>query len=315
LLPWGKIIVIINSDTKKGTKGAKVLIDFLEKAIDADKSIIKQTRLYQIRTKTIREVKDFFQKLPKNFFGQKDLIIAVGGDGTFHHVLNCAKGIVDFSKVAFIAFPDGNANDWYRAVVKDKKTFYQSLLLKRIKKVDLLEITVTKSDYSRINLKHPEKQEEKYFAHSYFGLGLTSQAAIALKGKSGNIVRELLIVIREAFNCDLVTVYEGKNREKVKISSLTYNIHELMAKELKFAVEYDDGRFIKTILYDKRSLFKTLPSGLFGRIKGCTGIADEFELPYPVNIQIDGEIIELASGLILRLEVLPGILKVPCGEI
>jgi len=315
LFPWKKIILIINTNTRKGTKGAQNLINFLEGAIDADKSIVKQARLYPIRTKTIKKVEDFFQRLPKNFLGQKDLIIAVGGDGTFHHVINCANGIVDFSEVAFTVDPDGNANDWWHAVINNKKTYYRSLLSKSIKKADLLQITISRSNYSRTSSKYYKKSEEKFLAHSYFGLGFTPQAALALKGKSGNFARELFIVAREAFNCNSENVLEGENKEKVKISSLTYNLHELMAKVIKTNARFNDGMFRKIVIYDKRSLFKALPSGLFGRIEGCCGITDEFELPYPATIQMDGEIKELPSGSILRLEVLPGMLNVPGWEI
>lgn len=136
---FNKVLVLINSEGKK--KNIDKFIDFLERhfkdKLDNGFFILSKT-IDSLSTKMIS--RDFSEKYDNS------LIIAVGGDGTMHEIVNS----IDFDRTSLSVIPNGTGNDFASHLYKDEKLedIFRKLLNPRFLKADLIKI----NDFYCINV-------------------------------------------------------------------------------------------------------------------------------------------------------------------
>lgn len=126
-----KVLILINSEGKK-----KNIADFLvflheyfQEELDNGSFILSKT-VDSMSTKLIS--KDFSDKYSNS------LIIAVGGDGTIHEIINS----IDFDKISLAIIPNGTGNDFASHLYGNFKLedIYDKLLDPKFLKSDLIKI-------------------------------------------------------------------------------------------------------------------------------------------------------------------------------
>ena len=119
-------------------------------------------------------MKDALQK----YLNTKNIIIAVGGDGTINRILNNIIGSPNYLGV----IPVGTGNDFYKSITKQNKELYE--------KVDVVKIN------------------DRYFINiACFGID-------ADVGNNTKIIKNKLIPINQRYNASLIyTFFKYKNKE------------------------------------------------------------------------------------------------------
>ena len=112
-----KYIFILNSFTLKG-ETEKVKRKIEEYCTKENMEFIIELNSEEVDTEDIVE----------KYKNQKNILLAVGGDGTVNRVLNCIAGTDNILGI----IPLGSGNDFYKSVEKDLKEYYNSCDLVRI---------------------------------------------------------------------------------------------------------------------------------------------------------------------------------------
>jgi diacylglycerol kinase (ATP) len=220
----------------------------------------------------------------------KDIVlISVSGDGGYNEVVNGAARAADDHGASPICavLPGGNANDHYSSVYH--RPLMEAILDGEPKPLDLLKV---------------EAAGTMRYAHSYVGLGLSPLVAAELNKRSLNRFKESLIVLN-AFGRLKPFEIEVKGR-LLEFDSMVFANIPRMAKYLRLSKDasIDDGKFEIVMLPHAGipRLLLNLMGLALGRIKRDLPARDfTFTTVRDTPIQLDGEVIEVASGVSVRV--------------
>ncbi len=156
---FNKVLILINSEGKK--RIIDDFIDFLhnhfQEHINSGFFILYKT-VDPTSTKVIS--KDFSQKY------EKSLIVAVGGDGTIHEIVNS----INFDNTSLAVIPNGTGNDFASHLYGeiDRRDIFKKLLNPNFFKADVIRINdyycmnVTSFGYDTVVLKKSLELKEKF---------------------------------------------------------------------------------------------------------------------------------------------------------
>ena len=226
-----------------------------------------------------------------------NMIISASGDGGFHEVVN---GVMDSTNPTTVVgvLPAGNANDHYHGVQTSPERPEHPDLAHRIagwdvKKIDLLRVST--SSWTK-------------YAHSYVGLGMTSQIGKKLTEAKLNAFMETWIVIRNLIRVRPVKIIH--NGESERYDNLVFSNIGRMSKYLHLASDSSitDGKFEITRV--KSGSFKHLARHIFRAstksIKRPLQTSSyEFELIRASSIQLDGEVYNLPAHCKVTVTSMP----------
>lgn len=236
--------------------------------------------------------------------------LAVGGDGTAHEILNGVFGpAMPPERVALGFLPLGTGNSFLRDFAQDTAEASLDALLKaKTRPVDLVRLTHAQGQSYSINI---------------LSIGFTADVgALANRmfkplGHLGYLLGVLVRVIqlrRRAFpmRCD-----DDKDWDERRALFLSFNNSKYTGGTMLIAPDADatDGRieFIRWGPIGRLGLLKTLPK-LYDGTHIAHPLASrrsikhvEFNVPVPVDVMIDGEIVTLECRLI---DVLPAAVDV-----
>lgn len=219
------------------------------------------------------------------------MIISASGDGGYHEVIN---GILQSRNPDAITglLPAGNANDHYSFM-------HHGDVIKRIstgraEHIDILRIT-SSAGWTR-------------YAHSYAGVGLTSQINDLLKQYEYHPVREFHLAFWKALNVKPVRVsVHGKTK---RLDNLLFLNAGRMSKMIKTSgrASISDGKF--ELLEIKAGAILDLASYFIRAV--TVGVSDakqiknyEFTCKHDMGIQMDGERVQLHTGETVTVSVIP----------
>lgn len=222
---------------------------------------------------------------------KKPLIISVSGDGGYHEVINgVVMAVTKNKKLRPVVAVEGagNANDHYRHM-RGRTSLYPAIINQRQRELELIKVSVS------------GKSNKALYAHSYWGIGLTSLAIDTLNKKNLNPIKEKFLVVKEfAQFTPFVIMIDG---EKVTVNNVIAAKIGRMAKMLKLdAAERPappgkirvviDGGIKKSEILRKviKSVTRSLEdeTRIVSRLQ-CT-ITEDYKM------QLDGEVYNLNAG-------------------
>lgn len=269
--------------------------------------------VFENATRDLANTRYFFTRYPgngreiaeeqKNNF---DVIVAVGGDGTVHEVIN---GFGEDSKNIFAVLPIGSGNDFAHAInMSNNFTDNLNMILqaKHVKFLDMPKISYTDLDSLDSDHDSPDKNHdihESYFINS-LGIGFDalvshlSKENIALKG----IFRYLLAVFKALIRYKALDVEADFDGEKFSGKKLLIAVGNGKTSGGGFylnpAAEPDDKQ-LDVCMADDFSFFKilrVLPLTLFGKHIKTSGINNfafkkaTINLKEPNYLHMEGEV-------------------------
>lgn len=233
------------------------------------------------------------------------LIIASGGDGSYHEVVNGAmRAQAEGARPVCGLLPGGNANDHHRAMHADPVE--DMIIHGRTHIIDLLHIE------TRGRAKDGTPKVWQRYAHSYCGFGLTAEAGRELNKHKLNRIKEALLVLRTFRRLRAKRVIV-RGRKRTYTSLVCSNIHR-MSKVLKLSdsAKPHDGKFEITAVRG-RSKRKLVLSLFLASTRGFPEVTQTdkyvFTTIRPLRLQIDGEIYRIAADTEVRITVAPRILR------
>ncbi|WP_344808662.1 diacylglycerol/lipid kinase family protein [Microlunatus ginsengisoli] len=230
------------------------------------------------------------------------LIVAVSGDGVYNEVVNGVLDVPDSHALAAVA-AGGNANDHRRSTRRMPlvEAIASAHHTGRARFLDLLQLTARSADagWSR-------------YAHSYIGLGLTPSMAVGLKRDRKGTVAELLSVLRTFTELSPVEIVRSEGRRELYDSLVFANVTR-MAKygRLGGSGRPDDGLFeVVSRRHGRR--WRIAAMALRAATIGLGTQAHvnrvDFATVDAINLQMDGEVLQLAPDSRLTIECAPGAL-------
>jgi diacylglycerol kinase family enzyme len=228
------------------------------------------------------------------------LVVSVSGDGGYSEVVDGLMLSGSETAVAAV-LAAGNANDHRRATgerpLADAIAEAHAPGAEGVARMDLLRLTTG---------------DDVQWAHSYIGLGLTPVVAIDLEKGSKGSLREIVSVVRtfarfRPFALDL------EDGGRVRLDSLVFANIDQMAKfaTLSENGDPDDGRFeVVTIAHTAkwRVLLTALRAATRGLGQQPTARSYRFRTVTPTPIQVDGEVLEVAAGTPVAVDIAPAAL-------
>jgi diacylglycerol kinase (ATP) len=222
------------------------------------------------------------------------LIVSVSGDGGYNEVVNgVMESANDRAVTAVLAA--GNAND-HRRTTK-KRPLAEAIARGTVTRIDLLRLTAEDSTGDVVR-----------YAHSYIGLGLTPMVAIDLERAGKGSLREIVTVVR-SFAKFRPFELEAEDGSRLRLDSLVFANIAQMAKVATLSEDQgqpDDGRF-EVIALPHRAKWRILATA----VKACTiGLGKQpsvrsyaFKTVTPLPLQLDGEVMDVAAGTRVRVEI------------
>ena len=228
------------------------------------------------------------------------LVISVSGDGGYHEVINgLLRAQAEGAQPVAGLVPAGNANDHYRNV--HSGDFMETVLTGTPRRIDVLKA------YARQDGRTLER-----FAHSYFGVGLSSKIGRELNRAHLNRLNEVAIVWKGLW---------GLNPVRLKVDGETHEYDSLICSNVRkmskvFALsdkaQVDDGTFEVTALY-RRSRLRLISALLRASTTGLVGArqtdALQFRTFKPTLVQLDGETVTIDAGTDVVVTIEPLILR------
>jgi diacylglycerol kinase family enzyme len=221
----------------------------------------------------------------------RPLIISVSGDGGYNEVINgvmAAKKLFPAQKPVVAVMAAGNAND-HRRVMRAEDT----PLIRLIKKADIKSF-----DLISLNAKAKDFELQRY-AHSYIGLGITSEVGHALNQKGKNRWNEIWLTLKTLK--DFVPFEVMRDGVTQLYDSIVFaNINE-MAKFVKLDSKntVHDNMF-EVVTVRHRGTFHTIKSIFSAVVHGFKNAPSystySLKLPNAQPVQLDGEIVELPEN-------------------
>jgi diacylglycerol kinase family enzyme len=276
---FSTIVIIYNPhSTGHGAKNAK---DFAKKLRD---SLPASTTVKVVPTKHAGHAETLTRHYAES--SEPILVISSSGDGGYHEVINGAI-MSGSSTIVTGLLPSGNANDHYHALHTDK-------VIDRIKHHKTRSIDVLK--VSR-NTSHTEEWHR--YAHSYVGIGISSQIGKTLTETALNPVNEIWLVIKQLLVASPVNIIYKKQRQH--FSSLIWSNIGTMSKvmTLNDKASVTDGKFEVSSVKSRSlgaliaHLVKASTVGLDSRSQGTKF---RFTNLRRASIQLDGEVFPLPRG-------------------
>jgi diacylglycerol kinase (ATP) len=232
----------------------------------------------------------------------RPLIVSVSGDGGYNEVVN---GLMQAGnpRATSVVMPAGNANDHSRAT--QERPLADAVVSGDIVRMDLLRLIIT---------SHPTGGGYIHtrYAHSYIGVGFTPVVAADLENSGKGSLRELASVVRtfSRFRPFEIQLPAG---ESIHVDSLLFANISHMAKVAKLSENGnpDDGRFeVLTIPHQPkwRILVTALKAATVGLGPQTTARHYRFTALTPMPLQIDGEIVNVNNGDLIRIEIAPAAL-------
>jgi diacylglycerol kinase family enzyme len=228
------------------------------------------------------------------------LVVSVSGDGGYNEVVN---GVMQAANErAFTAvLAAGNAND-HRRTTKERP-IAEAIADGATSRIDLLRFTASGAGEDVVR-----------YAHSYIGLGLTPVVAVDLeKGGKGSL-REMVTVVRSFAKFRPFEI-ETEDGSRQRFDSLVFANIAQMAKVATLAEDQgkpDDGMFeVITLRHTAkwRILATAIKASTTGLGKQPSVRSYAFTTVTPLPLQIDGEVIDVAKGTTVRVDILPRALQ------
>ncbi len=221
------------------------------------------------------------------------LIISVSGDGGYHEVINgCMRAVREGKAGAPVCAVEaaGNANDHY-GYRRKSDTLLQAIKKDAPKNMEVL----------RVEVASKTKAKQVLYAHSYWGIGLTSKAIDTLNQTKLNPVKEKVLVAKELMNHKAISLQiKGK---KETVNNIIVSIVPRMAKLIKIQkrlVQKPRGKFWLLIdrQHTKTAIIKHIVKGALKNLKDESGLEATFSCTmleaWPM--QLDGEVYRLNKG-------------------
>lgn len=226
----------------------------------------------------------------------KPLLVSVSGDGGYNEVINgamTAKLSVRGAQPVVAVMAAGNAND-HKRVTRGEVPLIRLIKRAQIKPLDLLEIIAKAPGF-----------ELRRFAHSYIGLGITSEVGKQLNRSGKGLINEIRVIAKtfgkfEPFIVDRDGVQEHYD------SLVFANINE-MAKvvQLDDTKTIRDGKFeVVSIKHRGKLHLATTVAGaaLSGFSHSPSYQTYSFRLLDAQPIQLDGEIEHLPDNCAVTIK-------------
>lgn len=215
------------------------------------------------------------------------IIISSSGDGGYNEVVN---GVLNSKNPATVVgvLPSGNANDHWNFM-------HHGDVIKRIKSNDIRALDVLKLSCD----------DTHRYAHSYIGLGVTSQIGEVLTKNDLNPLKESWLVLTHLFKIRPVKIrLDGRTR---RYDHLIFSNIARMSKYLKVTDRgtTHDGIF-EVIAVRSGGFLGLLKHFLLAAAKGHQ--ADdirsqvEFTCLKPLTVQLDGEVENYKRGDVITIE-------------
>ncbi|HST64685.1 MAG TPA: diacylglycerol kinase family protein [Mycobacteriales bacterium] len=224
------------------------------------------------------------------------LVVSVSGDGGYSEVVD---GLMQAGndRVVAAVLAAGNANDHRRATGERP----------------LADAIAEGGEAARMDLLKLTSGTDVQFAHSYIGLGLTPVVAIDLEKGSKGSLKEIVSVVRtfarfRPFALDL------EDGSRARLDSLVFANIDQMAKfaTLSSDGDPDDGVF-EVITIPHSAKWKVLLTALRAATRGLgpqpSTRSYRFRTVDPTPLQVDGEVIEVAAGTDVAVEMAAGALQ------
>jgi diacylglycerol kinase (ATP) len=224
------------------------------------------------------------------------LVVSVSGDGGYSEVVD---GLMQSGsdRVVAAVLAAGNANDHRRAT----------------RERPLADAIAEGGEVARMDLLRLTSGEDVQYAHSYIGLGLTPVVAIDLEKGSKGSLREIVSVVRtfarlRPFALDLA------DGGRVRLDSLVFANIDQMAKfaTLSSDGDPDDGVF-EVITIPHASKLRVVLTALRAATRGLGPQPSVKEFRFrtvdPTPLQVDGEVIEVAAGTDVTVDLIPAALR------
>ena len=219
------------------------------------------------------------------------MIISASGDGGYHEVVN---GILESRNPDAITglLPAGNANDHYSFM--HHGDVIRRISAGRAEHIDMLTIS-SSTVWTR-------------FAHSYAGVGLTSQINDLLKQYEYNPVREFRLAFHKALNVTPIRVtVAGKTK---RLDNLLFLNAGRMSKMIRTSgrASISDGKFeiieIKAgaVIDLARFFFHAITVGVSNAKQARTYA---FTCEHDMGLQMDGERKQLHAGETITITITP----------
>jgi diacylglycerol kinase (ATP) len=217
----------------------------------------------------------------------RPLIISVSGDGGYNEVINgvmAAKKLFPAQQPVVAVMAAGNANDHNR-VMKGDTPLIRLIKRAEIQSIDLISLNVKAKNF-----------DLKRYAHSYIGLGITSEAGSALNKHGKSRWNEARLTLKTLNEFTPFTI--EKDGVKGLFDSIIFaNINE-MAKYVKLDAKntmHDDQFEIVAVRHlGKLHMIFAMFVAIFHGFKNAPSYNSyTFTLPNEQIVQLDGEIVEL----------------------
>ena len=217
---------------------------------------------------------------------KKPLLVSVSGDGGYHELVNGAmRAKAEGHDSICAVFPAGNANDHARTM--HRRPLLYLIRKKKVRKLDLLKISLTKKGKTRHS-----------YAHSYIGWGLTPHVAEELNKRELNHWQEVVAFMQSFWAAEPVRVsMDGKECE---YDSLVCSTIPEMGKILKLSrkAKPNDGKFeVHAIVHESKSkLLRALLKGTFlSMVTDKQQKRLDFTVLNEALMQLDGELETLTA--------------------
>lgn len=307
---YDKIVIIANPvSRRRGFNKAAALYRHLARIFGANS-------LHMVVTESAGQASTLAYKEAKLY--RRPLIIAVGGDGSYHEVIaGVLRAKAEVSNQPIVAvYKAGNANDHYHSLWGDRtvKAFCRRVTAGELRALGLIKVEVTP----------PGRTTKVHYAHSYTGPGEEANVALQLIPQLKrsrlhlltNPVKEVWLIIKSLVRHRPYLVEINQRPQRIS----TLSIHQIgrMAKAIRFPGCHPNqtGLRILTITASWRPLalqrLRLLLVTIWGALRGFHNLAEADSLTLkalePLPLQFDGEAIELPPGTIVRFSQAPSAL-------
>lgn len=236
--------------------------------------------------------------------------LAVGGDGTVHEIINGIFGRAgNTERVALGFLPFGTGNSFLRDFTKDgAESALQAILAGRTRRVDLLRLTHAQGRIHSFNLL------SMGFTAEVGALANRRFKSLGQVGYLFAVIVGLLQLHRLVFKlrCD-----DDQEWDERRSLFLSFNNSKYTGGAMLIAPDADPGdgliEFVRWGPIGRLGLLRTLPrlydgSHIKHPMASRRSVKNvEFDVPVPIDVMIDGEIITLECR---SLDVLPGAIDI-----
>ena len=228
----------------------------------------------------------------------RPLLVSVSGDGGYNEVVDGVMQAGNDRAVCAVRAA-GNANDHRRTT--RERPLADAIVAAEVRHIDLLRLTLGSGSSA-----------ETRYAHSYIGVGLTPVVAVDLEKGGKGSWREIVSVVRgfARFRPFPIRLEDGRRRT---IDSLLFANISQMAKyaTLSEGARPDDGRF-EVVTQQRTGKLRVLATALRAATRGLgpqpSTTHYAFTTLAPMPLQLDGELVELAAGTLVAVDIAPGAL-------